>query len=203
MTRREREKAQHKRLVLESAESVFAGKGYYSATVQEIADQAEFSVGYLYTLFEGKEDVFGQLLSVRADEYIIGLEERLAGVTDPLERVRGIILAKLDFVRRHPRFVQIFTGIPAAEERRPMMLPEAAVRSRTEILERVAAVLAEGIQQGVFINAEPLALVMCVEGITNAVIWQHLHRGQGSLGEDVAEECERIVFNGILAREQS
>ncbi len=74
LTRREREKAQHRRLMLEAAEVVFAQKGFHSATVHEVAERAEFSVGYMYNLFESKKDLF--FLMILFLEALIILERR-------------------------------------------------------------------------------------------------------------------------------
>lgn len=45
--------------MLDAAQAVFAEKGYADATLDEIADRAEFGKGTLYNYFEGgKEDLF-------------------------------------------------------------------------------------------------------------------------------------------------
>ena len=46
------------RRLLDAAEGVFARRGYTTATVDEIADEAGLSIGALYSRLGGKEDVF-------------------------------------------------------------------------------------------------------------------------------------------------
>lgn len=58
LSRRERERLLRRRLMLEAARAVFAEKGYADATLDEIAQRAEFGKGTLYNYFkEGKEAI--------------------------------------------------------------------------------------------------------------------------------------------------
>lgn len=54
--RRERERRMRRRAMLEAAQAVFAEKGYTHATLDEIAQRAEFGKGTLYNYFEGGKE---------------------------------------------------------------------------------------------------------------------------------------------------
>lgn len=67
LSRRERERLMRRRAMLEAAQAVFAEKGYARATLDEIAERAEFGKGTLYNYFEGgKEEI---LFAVFEDIY--------------------------------------------------------------------------------------------------------------------------------------
>jgi AcrR family transcriptional regulator len=55
-------------LVLDAARRIFLARGYHSATVEEIADEAGFSRGVVYSQFGAKADLFLALLERRMDE---------------------------------------------------------------------------------------------------------------------------------------
>ena len=58
LSRRERERLMRRQEILEAAQAVFAEKGYTHATLDEIAQRAEYGKGTLYNYFEGgKEDI--------------------------------------------------------------------------------------------------------------------------------------------------
>lgn len=58
LSRRERERLMRRQAMLDAARAVFAEKGYMQATVDEIAQRAEFGKGTLYNYFSGgKEDI--------------------------------------------------------------------------------------------------------------------------------------------------
>lgn len=55
--RRAREKQHRIQDILEAAEKIFFTKGYESATMNEIAQEAELGKGTIYLYFKGKDDV--------------------------------------------------------------------------------------------------------------------------------------------------
>ena len=55
-------------LVLEAARRVFLARGYHAATVEDIADEAGFSRGVVYSRFGTKADMFLALLTDRIAE---------------------------------------------------------------------------------------------------------------------------------------
>jgi AcrR family transcriptional regulator len=55
-------------LVLEAAQRVFLSRGYHAASVEEIADEAGFSRGVVYSRFGTKADMFLALLADRIAE---------------------------------------------------------------------------------------------------------------------------------------
>ena len=55
-------------LVLDAARRVFLARGYHGATLEQIADEAGFSKGVVYSQFESKADLFLTLLEARISE---------------------------------------------------------------------------------------------------------------------------------------
>lgn len=79
LSRRERERRRRRRAMLRAAQSVFAEKGYEQATLDEIAERAEFGKGTLYNYFEdGKEG----LLFAIFDEVYDDLDEMIRSTFD-------------------------------------------------------------------------------------------------------------------------
>src|ERR1700691_3348416 len=74
----ERNRAQ----LLAAARRVFLERGYYGASVDQIAEQAGFSTGVVYSQFGGKADLFLALLESR-------IAERAAGNAQAVEDLAG------------------------------------------------------------------------------------------------------------------
>ena len=55
-------------LVLAAAREVFLARGYHGATLEQIAEEAGFSKGVVYSQFESKADLFLALLEARIEE---------------------------------------------------------------------------------------------------------------------------------------
>ena len=65
--RRAREKQHRIQDILDAAEKVFFTKGYESATMNEIAHEAELGKGTIYLYFKGKEDVHRAIVAKGMD----------------------------------------------------------------------------------------------------------------------------------------
>ncbi len=201
LSRRDREKAEHRGLILEAAEQVFAQKGFHAATVHEIAELAEFSVGYLYNQFQNKTDLFLQLVDMRAAEYVADVEERLSRKEDAVEKVRTAIAAKLGFFRQQKQFFLIFTHLVAEERAEgPIAMSERCRDRYRDYMARLAGIFADGIAEGVFIDADPMTLVLCMEGMTNSIIAYWIHGGGKEEAAGTPELVQKIFLEGVLAR---
>lgn len=200
LTRREREKAEHRRAIIEAAEDVFAQKGFHRATMHEIAERAEFSVGYLYTLFENKDDLYVELVDARTLEYVAHVEASIGRHEGVVEKVKAAIEAILEFFVKRQQFFRIFmkVGTDGGDEVRPGM-PERCLRRYEEYTVRLAEVFAEGTRRGVFIDADPVMLVLCMEGMAHGAV--HRCAAAGGPEGDVAEALQRMFFHGIVTGE--
>ena len=56
--------------MLSAASKVFARRGYHRATVEEIASEAGFTIGALYSNFAGKEELFLALADRQVTERV-------------------------------------------------------------------------------------------------------------------------------------
>lgn len=64
LSRKEREKLSRRHAMLEAAAAVFAEKGFDAASIDEIAQRAEFGKGTLYLYFpQGKEEMLREIIS--------------------------------------------------------------------------------------------------------------------------------------------
>ncbi len=75
-SRKERERQVKKKDILKAAREVFAQKGLHAATLDEIAEKAEFAKGTLYGYFSSKENLF---ISV-VEEEMINFREKIKDV---------------------------------------------------------------------------------------------------------------------------
>src|SRR5437588_10391841 len=75
---REEQRAVTRARLLASAAKVFAERGFYGASVEEIADRAGFTRGAFYSNFETKADLFLALLDEHIGKEMRTLEDALA-----------------------------------------------------------------------------------------------------------------------------
>ncbi|MCB2205956.1 TetR/AcrR family transcriptional regulator [bacterium] len=70
LSRKERERLFKRQEIVEAAREVFALRGFSAATLDEIADRAEFSKGTLYNYFQNKEELFETVIADAVDEFV-------------------------------------------------------------------------------------------------------------------------------------
>ena len=68
--RRDEARALFRNAILDSAEAVFAHKGFHGARLQDIAARARIAVGTVYNHFEDKDAVLAALLEERSEEML-------------------------------------------------------------------------------------------------------------------------------------
>lgn len=67
--RKERERKQRSNDILEAARRLFESKGFLNTTLQDVAKEAEISVGLIYRYFQSKEDIFASLALKGAEQF--------------------------------------------------------------------------------------------------------------------------------------
>lgn len=101
-SRRERERARHRREALAAAERLLAELPYTAISVQRIAAEAEFSVGYLYKLFPSKDDLYLSLVGARKDELLEAVRAAAGRAPEFRRGLLDVVRAVEDWIRRHP-----------------------------------------------------------------------------------------------------
>ncbi len=76
---------------MEAALRLVADRRYDDVRIEEVAAQAGLSVGAVYHHFEGKDDLFGSAARHYYDLMDEEVHARIATVTDPGERLRGVL----------------------------------------------------------------------------------------------------------------
>jgi len=104
--RREREKQQLRTRILDAARELFAKEGYDAVTMRRIAEAIEYSPTAIYLHFPDKETLVREL----CEEDFASLAkafQKIAREPDPLERLRKIGLAYVDFGHEKPNHYRL------------------------------------------------------------------------------------------------
>ncbi|HTS95123.1 MAG TPA: helix-turn-helix domain-containing protein [Streptosporangiaceae bacterium] len=103
---RDEQVERNRRLVLEAARRVFLARGYASATLDGIAEEAGFSKGVVYSQFESKADLFLALLDARITERA-EQNERLADQLDGRQLATAVPELAMALRRAEPEWTQL------------------------------------------------------------------------------------------------
>jgi phosphoribosylaminoimidazole-succinocarboxamide synthase len=117
-TRQER-RAETRERLLDAAARVFAREGYAGASVEDVAREAGFSTGALYSNFAGKEDLFLALLAHTVERVSGRVAEAIAERPTVEERARIAAAEWMRFLDREPEQVLLFMEMWAYAVRDP------------------------------------------------------------------------------------
>lgn len=107
MTRREREKLAHRQEIIDAATRVFAQKGFSNATLDEVAQEAEFSKGALYLYFSSKEDLLFSIIKEKFEPLLEALTALLNGASSFREELHGMFSYLADMSFREKEFFSL------------------------------------------------------------------------------------------------
>jgi AcrR family transcriptional regulator len=183
--------------ILDAAARLFAERGYSAADTQALADQLRVGKGTLYRYFSNKQELF----LAAADRVMRLLRQRVddavADIDDPLDRIAVAVRAYLDFFAAHPEFVELLIQERAhfKDRKRPTYFEhqDAGIeRWRASF----RALIAAGRVRGVPVERITDVLSDLVYG----TMFTNYFAGQRKPSEAQARDILDVVFNGILTR---
>jgi AcrR family transcriptional regulator len=194
--------------LLDAAEVVFAEKGYAGATVREIAERSEFSVGAVYQFFESKEALLRGVMRRRNVEVREQMEEVLARTDDPYEQLHALIDFVTEWYDAHEPYYRLFQqAIGAAWMNLRVGFDDTNWSQYEDILALEAAVFASGIERGRFRPLDPAGMAVIFAGMMQAYL-AHRIVGVGADKRPAAEvlplkEVHQLVDRAFLLEDGS
>jgi AcrR family transcriptional regulator len=109
--RRERERLDTRRRILDASRDMFVRYGYEATTMRSIADRVEYTPTALYHHFENKQALLTELCLIDFRALSQALK-KIGQVADPVERLRRIGQAYVEFGTDHPMQYQLMFLTP-------------------------------------------------------------------------------------------
>jgi AcrR family transcriptional regulator len=171
---REQSKANTRDRLLAAARRVFARSGFHGASVEEVASEAGFSTGALYSNFDGKEDLFLVLMEREIDEHAREIADAVSARSSVSERARGGAQQWMTMIEREPEVLLLFMEFWAYGVRDAGVRPKVAARFAQvrELLTRLIADSALEFDLELDIPAEQLAVA--IDALADGIARQKL-----------------------------
>src|SRR5258708_5148200 len=191
--RREREREEVRRKILDAAHELFASEGYDRVTMRRVAETIEYSTTTIYNHFEDKDDLVSALCEEDFSK-LLALFEEQTPPADPVEWIRQLGRAYATFGLQNPNHYRFMFMTPAKFERVPQVSA-----SGTESFSLFRSAVEKAIATGRFRPGEPQALAQVLWASLHGAVallltLQPLHWPQGAAVPDLVE---RVIENGI------
>ena len=201
--RKQREKEQRKIEIVNAARKVFSNKGFNTATMEEIASEAELSPGTLYLYFKNKEELHTSL-SI----------EILKHIADEIQKV---VKQDISVEEKIERFGQVFIDVYDYDSNILINLfhlqsGETLQNLSDEVLQQIKThstmahgamvdVIRDGIEQGIFIEEHPVALADILwASYAGIVLWvdsKRLLNDQKDFVKPTLKTALKIISKGL------
>jgi AcrR family transcriptional regulator len=192
---REQSKALTRERMLGAARTVFARRGFHAASVEEIAAEAGHSTGALYSNFDGKEDLFLEMMEREIDSYSEEIAAGLDQLASVAERARDGARHWMHIVEREPEMLMLFVEFWAYAARDPKASERVAqsfARVR-HVLTRLIADSAREFDLQLELPAEHLAVA--IDALADGIARQKLADPQ-AVPDDLMERVLSLLLAG-------
>lgn len=136
-----------RRQILDAAVRVFARQGFHSTRVADIADEAGVAYGLVYHYFSSKEQVLGELFSVRWSLLLAAIEEADRGTGSPREKLGAVASFIIDSYRHDPELMKV---IIVEVTRAANSFGRTHLAEIREAYQSIAGIVAKGQEAGAF-----------------------------------------------------
>ena len=160
----------------------------------EVAELAEFSVGSLYSFFEGKDELFHQIFVRRGDEFMPAMQALLTDAdADPGDQLHSLVDFQVGFFRAHPHFGRLYLRDAGS------LRDARVVDERYEAAFALeAALVRRGQAAGRFHPGDPEVLARLFSGLVSS--FQAVDPAVQSGGADQAERLSLAELHAIVER---
>jgi AcrR family transcriptional regulator len=157
-----------------SARRTFLARGFHSASLEEIAEEAGYSKGAVYSNFAGKDDLFLAVLEKHYEERAQAYEEIVVGADAAEETFHAVARFMLKAYAREPAWWPLLSEFSTHASREPA-LRERLLAARQRFLDSVAQTI-DGLAER--------------HGVTFSLPAREIARGSGALLRGMAVEWQ-------------
>ncbi|MFK7929350.1 MAG: TetR/AcrR family transcriptional regulator [Myxococcota bacterium] len=195
-TMSEQTRSQFRTELCSAALKLLAERGEAGVTMRAVAGEVGCGVATPYRYFSDKEALFTAVRVRGFHRFADRIEAALAGVADPLDRVRAVGKAYLAFAVDEPQAFRVMWAVPHTE--RPPVLADAVERGWDLCLAEVSGAVHQGLLHGDPVLIANL-LWVGVHGLASLQQAGKLTRGRSanSLADPVVDATLRAFQGGV------
>ncbi len=185
--RKVREKEQRRDDIISAGEKLFLKKGFPGTTMDEIARECELSKGTLYLYFSSKDELFFTIVLTAMTVMYNLMRDSQEGLKEPVDRIRAIGSAYLNFYDRHPEYFRILSRIMDNEFDLNGENYEIGIRIQqmnSEVWRLMTGIISDGIKEGIFRDdTDPAEICISLYASASMIIqlMDHTKRNHGNM----------------------
>ena len=212
MERKHQREQENKQFILNAAENVFVKKGYALATMDDIADAAQFSKATLYRYFKSKQEMFMEIILNTFDEAhknSIKIQEKNLNSS---EKLRELIHYILGYYQRKKNLSRIFIMEHTAMKKllnidvskqgwhanHHPQVPQVFRNKLEKIFNVMVAIVEEGIRSGEFRDMDAKEVCYVLSALLRGFHFKGPVREKDFTLTESTNLIHDFVLNGII-----
>lgn len=193
--RKEREKHEMRRSILDTAMRLFVEQGYENVSIRKIAGAIEYSPATIYLYFSDKDEI---LMNLQREGFQLFLAEltKCEAVTDPAKRILELGLLYVRFGITHPEYYDLMfiARAPMKKIENPGSWKEGG-QSFQVLMRAVDHAIEKGVLKGNDVFSISVGLWSLVHGLVSLLTRERIDLGT----EDDLRARVEIVFSAFMA----
>jgi AcrR family transcriptional regulator len=183
--------------IIEIARSIFTHFGFKKTTMEEIAQASRKGKSSIYYYFESKEEIFKAVVEKEAEEIKAELHKKLAGVEDPVEKLKIYITVRM---RKISKLTNFYSALKSDYLSQFEFIEEIRKSYDLDEVKAVAGIIQDGIEKGKFTVDDPhLSAVAIVTAMKGLEIPLFVNKEHGNF-EARMSNLINFLFYGIVKR---
>ncbi|HSN81685.1 MAG TPA: TetR/AcrR family transcriptional regulator [Polyangiales bacterium] len=188
----------YRSLVVEAAERLFATRGYERTKIQEIASASGLSLGTLYSVFDGKADVYAAVHDERLGELFMLTGRAMKSEMPAADRLLEGNRVFIRWLAEHPDYLRIHLEGGGAWSSNPERAEAGLVRAWHRGIELMARVIERGMCDGDLWEGDPIVAARLMAATQQVYIsaWfeSGMKEGASVLASRIEEQLRRSLF---------
>jgi len=194
MTGRQNRNGEMRLEILKSAAAAFRRRGYYGASVDEIASALHMTKGNLYYYFKDKEDILFACHEFALDLLLRMLKKVEDSSYPPQEKLRRVIVSFVHMMIDELRGTALTMDVQALSASRR----QKVIAKRDRFDRGIRRIITAGSKAGVFRNADPKLATFALLGSLNWIPYWFDPSGEATSVE-IGEEFAEQFISGLLS----
>lgn len=193
------EKVDKHEQILRAAIKTFAKKGFYNTRISDIAKEANIADGTIYLYFKNKDNLLVSLFEESMDQIIHMVEEKLANIKDPIEKLRAFIKFHFELIQKD-KFLSEVISVELRQSNK--FIKEYKNIKFREYLNIISAIIKDGQEKGLIEkHLMPGILKRIIFGALDELTLLWVLSGDTKYpAEKLSNDAAEVLINGIAKK---
>lgn len=198
MNKRKIGQRDHLTQVLRAAEKLFAKRGFYPTTIDDIAKEAKLAKGTIYLYFDSKEDLFFSAIERKLDALLSKIEKGVKEPGSAWQRINTTIGIHLKFLEENRDFFKIMQSFSEQlKEKLEKELKRRVVEKQSQYIKILSRLIQEAIDKREIKPLDARKLAIILMGIVHSLtVYWISQKERGSLFQD-ASLIREVFSQGV------